>query len=280
MSNLEITFIGICTHLWETQNAPPNPAYGTRIVMPNAVHPVLIGLINLLYGFDPPIMPHFATLAFPVDQFDFKEGPKEFFPWNGSEGQVHFTFLDGVTVTVKNPAPTDLVKDARCIPGLGAFLPGVAPGPAATSSDRTLAAGYFDFQNGTVLGTGELKGKAMPTRGDAGVILYKTPTNGAPQILITPFDTDIAPTTVHLKGDATVYIANIPILELTDCKDNDNDFILHYLVANQFPPPPWPPASPPLNAPCLDVHPYGEEIIRALRICDDFGAGCSNSNLP
>jgi hypothetical protein len=121
-------------------------------------------------------------------------------------------------------------------------------------------------------------GASLPGRDEAAGIVYYTSTDGAVQITITPFDQNIEPTTVTLSGGATqAFILNIPD---SGVDDNDNDFLLHYLVANAFPPPPWPPVSPTLGAACLP-HPNGQQLLRLFPPGTfDFGVGCSNSNLP
>lgn len=268
---IELTFIGICTHLWADQpNAPQNPAWGTRVVIVNASHVVRIEEINLRYGFNPGIRPHLATLSFVSTQVISTEGPKLFVP--DLDGNI-FTVLDGVTVTVANPTATTLVKDARCLPSLSSWMPDVAPGRAATSAEPEHAAGYFEFTAGTLTGT------ALTDRGDTGSLVYTVGTNGAPQIVITPFDSRSRPTTVTLSPDIVVQveILNVPI---DGDKDNSNDFVLHFLAAHQLPAE-WPPATPALEAPCMR-NPNGPQILtrHAHRMGDDFGPGCSNSNLP
>lgn len=269
-NSIDVSFIGICTHLWEQPNIQPNPAWGTRIVIPNASNEATYGPINTNFNLNPPIEAHVATLAIPVQYLSFTEGPKVFLPWLGNEGLVAFTFLDGVTVTVGNPNSTELGKDARCMPGLGSFVSGIEPGPAATSNDAAQAAGYFDFQTGCVLGT-----SYGVDRNFAAGILYSTGTSSAAQLVITPFDSSLEPTTVHLtEGNVTAYILNIPLL---GDKDNDNDFLLHYLVASEFPSPStW--AGVDLGPPCME-NPHIDEIKRLFQQLD-FGVGCSNSNLP
>ncbi len=273
-----ITFVGVCTDLWEDQpNAiEPSEWFGKRIVLANASDPAKIAGLNAFYGFNDPIAPHAAQLLVFADALPTIEGPLEFAyesPINISP--VLVAQLQGVTITV-NTTETVINKNARCIPQLGTFQPNVAPGLAATTSDPKLASAYFDMTGGTITGM------ALVVDGEAGVLVYTTATGPQPTLTITPFDPLLPPTTVTFSEGSTAYvtIANNP--SKIDFKDNKNDFVLHYLAADAMPPQ-WPAPVPPfaeLSIAC-GPHPDTDHIPGfPVLIPPEFGVGCSNSNIP
>jgi hypothetical protein len=251
---VRVSFMGICTHIWEDQpNALPNPAYGKRIVIPNASDPTLI---NEKYNFTGPnaIQPHAATL----------------YVLKGAE-TIQLS-LEGVTVTIPTDQITPIQKDARCMPGLGSFVSDLAPGPAATTPDPALAYAWFDFQTGTVLGRG------LSQFGGAASILYETTIsdpNLEPMVVLTPFDgspaIEISLATEFPDIACPVVITNFA----GDDPDNANDFLLHYLVGGAW------PATPPVIGPVgCTQHPNAAELLAAIGEDIQIGMGCSNSNFP
>lgn len=270
-TTMEVTFIGICTHLWKDQpSAPAHEAFGHRIVLPNASSPEVIKGINDSYGLtgSSAIQPHVAKLQIFAEQFVGVEGPVQLTP--APQDMLTLT-LQGVTVTTPGE-PTELQKDARCMPGLGSFVPNVAPGPAATSFQPAEAACYFDFRHGLILG------RALSDRAGAGSILHRREINGEAFVTITPFDGS-EPSRIFLRPGArpdfpvTVVFTNFPE---SGKDDNINDFVLHYLVTNDQ----WPAELPSLGPIGCIQHPHGREILQRVGVSYDFGVGCSNSNIP
>lgn len=262
-TTVQVTFMGICTHLWESQvHALPNPAFGKRIVVPNASDPNVIALINDKYQLHPPhgvpIEPHIATLTVVRD---------------GGEN-IELT-LEGATVTIPTDEAGPIQKDARCMPGLGSFVADLAPGPACTTKDAALASCHFDFEAGLVFGRG------LQAMGGAASILYETTMSDQvePRVVIKPFDGSpemVLSLQSPFPGIAyQVVISNFPAAGIPD---NDNDFVLHYLAAGS-----WPEAVPTIDPVTCTQHPNGSHLLHAIggkRSHFDFGMGCSNSNFP
>jgi len=284
MEPLWVSFIGICTHIWEDQpNADPHPVWGHRIVMVNASNPDTINNNPNLnhYG----IKPHFARLQIFNEDIVSIQGPAAFYPFN----DTMLLDLNGVTVQVVNNGLSTLAKEARCMPQLeapalfGPPITGIAPGPAVTMGLSALASCYFDFSFGHVLGTIVDRAPADDRPAECGVILYKTDTIGDPQILITPFEGG-SPTLVTLRnskrdqqGDQPhigMLLMNLPKGQ----DDNEMDFLLHYLAANKI------PENPPLIFPPVTCqkNPFSYGLFQRMPVptAFDLSAGCSASNLP
>lgn len=277
---VNVTFLGICTHLWATdeqRNALPHPAWGTRIVLANASDQGVIDNINQFYGLNgingTPIEPHVATLNIFAEEFVSVTGPGTLIP---TGNQMLTLGLNGVTVTVPPDVEAGITRDARCMPGLGTFVSDLAPGAAAILADPSLASCYFDFTTGSVLGT------TVSTTNNAGSIVYTAntetpPTSDHVHVTIAPFgggeSTVITLAPVVGTSTVNVVISNFPLLGVDD---NDSDFVLHYLVAGSFP-----ATIPSIGTIGCPVNPSGSEILARLGGGPfEFGVGCSNSNIP
>jgi hypothetical protein len=248
MATINVTFIGICTYLMKRQNfAPDNPAWGTRIVVPNSTDPTRI---NQFYGFtgDDAIAPHRAYWAI--------------IPADGSEPLREP--LAGDTMKVSSDETILNTLGVTCLPGLGSIIRGIGPGAAATSKNPDEASCYFDFTAGTLTAT------VLP--GGAGSIVYTTQ-SANPTVTITPFDGQNERTIQLPAGDKIdIVIWNLP---LSGRDDNDHDFLLSFLITNAWPQKftlPGPTECPP--------NLEGGRLMKAIGYDRDIGMGCSNSNIP
>lgn len=247
-----IEFLGICTYV---------PAL-SRYVLVNATNPNPINERYQLTGRDS-IVPHVALLTIAKDQIVNIEGNAPFQDLPGQD--VVQLILDGYTLTIANAAPSIVGEDANCLPHLSALVPGIGPGPAVNDGNPALASCYFDFDSGIIRG--------FQTPSQAGFTRFFTQTSGDPELRITPFGggSSTLVTLRNLAEGRPITITNLPTGQ-DEGKDNDNDFLLQFLAADQFPsqwPMPLPlPQCPPSNPGPINP-PEG-----------DIGPGCSNSNLP
>ena len=273
---LTVQFFGICTHM-----AFPQPgvdgslAWGRRMVLINASNPSTITGNPFLNSVQPPIQPHFAQLQLRADQIVSMETNQMpgFVLSPPSQGFNDWS-LGGVIFSIPNETPPGSVEPMGEIPGIPSLQALSRVGLSPTNLDVTLranaesgAAAYFD------LFTGTWEAQAFV---EAAVAVATVPTNGLPQLQVRSFLTDEI-ILITLEEDAVVAISN---LEDDASKDNDNDFLLHYLAASTFPAPPLPNTPPPSTSQPLSNTTNIPLMLDGVTPYAGATPGCSNSTYP
>jgi hypothetical protein len=232
MGEITITFMGICTHFLDVET-PTGLVH--RVVLVNASgNNIVAGLL---------IPPHFATMQIVPPQ-----GPVP-------------ASLAGVQVSFNVTGELLLDSTYSIVPTLQTLMANiVALGPASSllldESPWPAVAAYFDIPAGTFSGqnvTGAAQVTAtIPTPEGSDVV----------EMTITPFPgSDATPQTVKLVSGTSITVSNVGTPETEEGPDTGRHFLLHYLLAENFPPAPQVPPSIP-------------------GIAATVGAGCSDSNYP
>ena len=264
MPSVHVNFLGVCTIF---QNLPSQVPPGFQ-VPPNRVVLVL-NYANL------PIEPHIPKIEFIADQVNFN-GPA--LPPTDPPKENEF-LLQGVTLSILNPVAIPSFQPAlSCLPGLQAnLIPPAQLSPPASLvyiPDPTKAAAWFDVSEG-VSWNSYVMNVDTPCPTVPSISVLNIDTDGNPQLLVTPWDTQIPPTTVTLTR-----LNDAPGINVTNfaggtaVKDDPNDFLLNYLTAETF------PGAPAINIPTMNICTTPSPDVFHLPRCGDAGPGCSNSTYP
>jgi hypothetical protein len=249
MGIVNVYFQGICTHMqWpEAAERGEVPGFRHRVVLVNGRKPREIN--------QKPIGPHVAMLS--IAARDLAGGA-------GTAALDHP--LDGRRVTIVNATGPALTYDPSyecCIPHLSALAnQPVSPSvPVVVGADAQHASCYFDVEHG-LMRAGTIPGQAVATQ-------LIAPTDGDPRLRIEYFRSHEW-LELTLRDGAQVVVSNAGIDEASD---DQYDFLLHYLTAEQLPANPGVPTSTTHCRSTIDLPPnVGPK--------QNIGPGCSNSNFP
>ena len=235
MGTLTIYFAGICSHLWQ---AKPEPGVPHRTV-----------LVNAREGFPARnIEPHWPEMRVVSGEIVSGTVPE----------------LRGVTITVRDRVATcDYRPSYRtCIPHLQSYTDEDVVIDHDVTRDRNAArtAAYVDIHGG--------RWRARADQGGAAVA-YVTIQTDTPDVALSiePF-LGVGPADLVIRDNSIIQIENIG----RSLTDNDQDFLLHFLVTGRIPDNArWPVQGD------LTCKPF-EPPLKWNR--GTIGPGCSNSNYP
>lgn len=239
MATVTITFQGICTHFIQV---PAPGGFLHRVVLVNASGENVIGGIR--------IPPHFAKMSV-SELADHTPGT---------------TFdLAGVALSIANVTGgvTYDPSYGQVVPSLSALMSGVATLPPPSSGllldfQYPAVAAYFDLPAGTF--------RACKLNGAAQVTVMVETSGDTVGINSSPFPNGgTGLPSVALASPASITVSNTGSLEAEMSPFARSHFLLHYLLAETFPP----AAQIPLTIP--DIFCPSPATV---------GAGCSDSNYP
>jgi hypothetical protein len=249
MGEINIYFVGICTHMQDVTSELPG--FKRRVVLVNGRVPREIN--------SHPIPPHIPTLRIATPDLMVAGSPPV-----GRDSAILDWELNGCHVDVAN-VTGDLTYDPSfecCIPHLKRLTPNLPKPsvPVVIGGESQKASCYFEMTAG-VLSAGLIAQGAVVS------MLKVETTDEAPILRVRGFRKD-TPQEFQLRSGAQVALVNAGI----DGDDDPNDFLLHYETAEYIPPDAAIPTSP--AACCKPLAP--SYIIGS----QGLGLGCSNSAFP
>jgi hypothetical protein len=271
MSNVTVTFYGICTHVNDVELTPPGDAFSPPDTETGFFARALA--VNGRFGArlgGHRVPPHMQYLYVPTE-FLVDQKPGDIpglvrLPPDRDFGDV-FWSMEGVSLYIANAKPgLEKTPGFLEIPRLRNVV-----GRNDLQVDGKIfngrAAGVFEIYAGV------LDGYRDPAADNAVVGQLKVTTaDEGPELVVTRVWDDTQ-SRIRLKPDAYVFILNVGVET-----DKDTDFLLHYLATTWTPPDgvvPKPPPVPELR------EPNEEDGLRYLgRLPAGLTLGCSNSNYP
>jgi len=256
---VKVQFFGICTHMGSQKFGAASVHWGHRVVLVNARHPKDSHEPKLRH-----LNPHVGRLQIKAKDITGPLPATPWFPIVFNDGETIEWDLDGVHLRVGGERPHPGSNSGNCIPHLGDLCVQLPPaGPATHVADREKASCFFDFGEATFEGKLHGQGASM------GVLTVGT--TGSPKLHVKNFGLEAQEVAIDICPGAEVSVSNIPLDPKADKK---NDFLLHFLAAEQFP---LGAIIPPSGFLCTEpVETYN----LPLHLGDITGPGCSNSSYP
>lgn len=269
MPSVNVSFLGVCTIF---QDLPRLVPPGTPPVPPNRV--VLVKTTPFMEQVSG-IFPHIAKIRFDATEVTFDGPPLP--PTDPPEPNVYL--LEGVTLQIVNPVfPGPLLPALGCLPSLQARIDPPEeigpPAPLVYRHEPSLAAAWFEVYGGTSW-TGYTLTPSDPCDTVPSISILNVETNEWPQLLVTPWDPLIPPTTVTVKREDPDFPPGIHVANFADGSglvEDNRDFLLNYLTAARFP-------LSSVNIPTENICPPSP-IVYVFYQCGDAGPGCSNTQFP
>jgi hypothetical protein len=254
---VKVQFFGICTHMEPQPHATVPAHWGHRVVLVNASDPKS--------NPDPRIQAlnaHVARLQ--IKSADILGGAPAtpWFPIVFNDGETIEWGLHGVVLGIGGALRLEAgSRMGDCIPHLrDCCIKLPSAGPATHEEDRGKTACFFDFP------VAEFAGKLHGQGASMGVLTLHA---AHPTVEVRDFGLNGASLAFPIRAGAEVSVSNIP---LDSHADKEEDFLLHFLAAEQMP---VGPTIPPKGFTCAEpLRTYN--LPRNLG--DITGPGCSNSN--
>jgi hypothetical protein len=271
MGTVTISFLGACTIFRDLPSlAPPDLPPGTELPANRVVLARTTESFTQITGVDP----HIAKMQLDAD-IEILSGPS--LPPAVPPFAKTFS-LDGVGLKIRNALDTTLPADRGldCLPSLAEFLRGELGKPTLSVfvPDSASVQAWFDVAGGD---WNAYKMRTDPPCDTIPSISYLIiQTEGDPELVFTPWDPAIEPTTVRLtngsSGTPNIDVMNFALGE--GVVDDNRDFILNYTLTDPFP---WvADIDIPQALACRFFSPGTYTLPR----CGDAGPGCSNSVYP
>jgi hypothetical protein len=256
MSSLIVQFEGICTHILP----PYAPDVAHRVVIPHDSRPAPWKHVPYLWirrgNADPEDIEAFAVPAAGLSYDGVKEG-------------YHRIGFAGARFEIVNPDGVDAYSlDRTFVCGLPSLTPQAGyllhlNETVVRGEDPEAVDALFDVSSGRF--SAMLFDNGNPTTDRPSVAILHALTVGEPILRATALGGEHRDLT--LRAGSRIWIENVAA-----DKDEDDDFILHYVVVTN------PPVKPtiPREAPCL----RGSSAPRRRRQGLSLGPGCANSTFP
>jgi hypothetical protein len=216
---LKITFIGTCSHFLGVVPFVPH-----RVVLPDA-SAFRFRMLDLPGHPDVScfLMPHFPLLR-------ARTGPGQDLPTaplQAGTAMANGNIFAGIRVQVANAIGTGMTYAPEFftrVPSITSFVPSYTPAQDVVRGGQAMC--HFDVFTGTVT---PVTGEA-----DAKRVVITVTTEGAPILQVTPFATEAAVTYLVEYGEdeLELLVANHG-MDCTQQQENNFDFLLHYLTADE-----------------------------------------------
>lgn len=255
MSTLNVSFLGICTHIWN-ESAEPGAALLRRTICASARNSVRLpdrGVERLI----PPHIPHLRVAAADIMGAvpPFLGQPSDgIYEWE-LDG-VAFDVLDSVSGVTASPDWPEIANLGKLTPSIGPVNP-----PVVIAEDSKFSSMHFDTTGGVF--------SASRTELDALVARLSVETRSI----------DTATLSIRRYGEEAFLLilrsgSEITIFNDGAGTDTDFDFLLHYLCVKPFPLDPGIPSRDAIHALPVAAASYTWPLGFTV------GPGCSNSTYP